>query len=137
MKNIFRIILVIIIGGVILILGFLAFIIYQSRSTEKIIEAEYHPNGNLALQKVVGYDCCQGFFEKTIKYDIEGRKIEVFGNQNTSRIKEIYRYQGSDLIFEGYYTIDNDSLTDNFEVENLRLSFSLKTEYYSNKKNKT
>lgn len=137
MKTIFKIILIVFAGVIILIFGFSAFIMYQTRSTQEVIEEKYHSNGNLAMQKIKGYDCCEGFFEKTVMYDTEGRKIDVFGNQDGSRIKEIFRYHDSDLIFEGYYMIDNDSLTENFEVDNSSLILSLETEYYPNKRVKS
>jgi hypothetical protein len=134
MKPMFKIILIVLIGGIVLFFGFSAFIMYQTRSSEEIIEERFHKNGNIAMQKVEGYDCCEGFYEKTIIYDDKGRKIEEYGNRDGSRFKEVFQYQDSIITFEGYYTIDNDSLANNFEVNEARISSLSETEYYPNQK---
>ena len=139
MKLIFKIIIFIFLGGIILIIGFFTFITYQTRSREKIIDEQFHKNGNIAIRKVEGYDCCEGFYKKTIIYDSNGRKIETYGNQDGSRFKELLKYQDSTVVFEGYYTIYNDSFVtaNNFDVKKSMLSYLSETEYYSNRELKS
>jgi hypothetical protein len=139
MKSIFKIILIVFLGGLVLIIGFFTFITYQTRSREKIIDEQFHENGNIAIRKVEGYDCCEGFYTKTTLYDSNGRKIETYGNQDGSRFKEILKYKDSTVVFEGYYTIYNDSLenANNFDVKNSMLNSLSETEYYSNRELKS
>lgn len=135
MKLILKIIIILFLGGIVLIIGFFTFINYQTRSREKIIDEQFHKNGNIAIRKVEGYDCCEGFYTKTTVYDTNGRKVESYGNQDGSRFKEIFKYQDSTIIFEGHYTFHNDGLenANNFDVRNSMLSTVNETEYYLNR----
>lgn len=139
MKSLFKIILIVLLGAISLIVGCFIFITYQTRSSEKIIYEQLHKNGNIAIRKVEGYDCCEGFYKKTMIYDSKGRKIETYGNQDGSRFKEIFKYQDSTIVFEGYYVIYNDSLENenNFDVANSMLIYLSEKEYYPNKELKS
>lgn len=137
MKTLIKIVLMILVGGALLFFGSYVFIMYQSRSTKEIIEERFHANGNIAMRKIEGNYYREGSYEKTINYDEAGREIGSYGNYDWSRFKEVFLYDDSTLIFEGYYEIYNDSLAENFEVDSTNVDLIDEAEYYLNGKVKS
>lgn len=114
----------------------LVFILSCNLNEKTILHQEFDKEGRLVSEKVEGYDCCEGFYTKTLTYDTLGNIIEVFGNVDGGRMKEVYKYTSSHLVFSGYYSIYRDSLDTDFDVDLTNIDYFTETEYYQNEQKK-
>jgi len=99
---------------------------------ETVVYQNFDGAGRLVSEKIKGYDCCEGFSIKTYNYDTLGNIIEVFGNTDGSRSREIYQYENNKLIFEKHYVILNDSLNSNFDIDNDSIDYIIERGCYYN-----
>lgn len=122
--------------GKIIFLILILSVISCGLNEETRLHQEFDKQGRLISEKVKGYDCCEGFYTKTFAYDTLGNIVKVFGNTHGDRMKEVYKYDGLQRVFEGYYEIYEDSLGDDFNRDTLDIHYLNEINYYSNEQKK-
>lgn len=118
------------------IIGLVAFLVFfflkANKSDETVLDEKYDKQGRLTMQVVEGYDCCEGFYEKTKLFDTLENVVEEFGIQDGLSFKNTYQYKNDRLVFGGYYSIENDSVYENFDKNDPRIDSKVEHHYYVN-----
>jgi hypothetical protein len=77
---------------------------YFSSDNEDVIVEVRDSKGRIIEKRLKDYDCCEGFLEKTTRFDTLGNKLSEIGTLDNSRFRIDFSYdKGNNLVKEMRY----------------------------------